>query len=371
MDSLKVFEQASRIVIKIGSTLLVDRDKSQVRVEWLESLAAEINDLVGQGKQITIVSSGSIALGRLLLSFAERQLSLEHTQAAAACGQIRLARTYEELLQPYGIRTAQVLLTLDDSDSRRRYLNARATMTTLLNLGVIPIINENDTVATDEIRFGDNDRLAAQVAIMIGADVLVLFSDIDGLYDRDPRVFADARRVGTVNAVDASVFAMAGQTGSELASGGMKTKLMAAKTATEAGCAMVIANGFHLNPIANLLSDSHHTWFKPQTSPRIARKHWIASLKPKGQIMIDAGAKEALQRGKSLLPAGVMKVVGDFGRGDAVEIIASKSEQLGSGLIRYTSNESRQIMGHKSHEINDILGFPGRSALIHKDDMSV
>ncbi len=370
MDTVKSFQQASKIIIKIGSSLLIDSETSQLNAVWLRTLAEDIDHLKQQGKQVVIVSSGSIALGRRILAFPVGKLSLEQTQASAACGQIKLARMYEEILQPFGHKTAQILLTLDDNDNRKRFLNARATMSTLLAMGVIPIINENDTIATDEIRYGDNDRLAAQVSVMVGADILVLFSDVDGLYDKDPRKYPEAVRLETVSSVDSKIFAMAGSSGTNISSGGMKTKLLAARTAMKAGCAMVISEGKQQNPVRNLLSGGNCTWFRPEHGPQVARKHWIASMKPKGSVYIDDGAVQALQNGKSLLPAGVHKVVGEFGRGDAVEIISSKGRRLGAGLIRYTKSESELIMGHKSSEIEKILGFPGRAALIHRDDLS-
>ncbi len=370
MDTLRTFQQASKIIIKIGSSLLIDNENGRLNTKWLKALAEDIDHLKRQGKQVVIVSSGSIALGRRILEFPVGKLSLEQTQASAACGQIKLARMYEEILQPFGHKTAQVLLTLDDNDNRKRFLNARATMSTLLTMGVIPIVNENDTIATDEIRFGDNDRLAAQVSVMIGADILILFSDVDGLYDKDPRKHSGAVRLETISSIDSKIFAMAGSTGTNLSSGGMKTKLIAARTAMKAGCAMVISEGKKQNPVQNLLNGGNCTWFKPEHDPQVARKHWIASMKPRGSVYIDDGAAEALQRGKSLLPAGVQKVIGEFGRGDAVEIISRKGKRLGTGLIRYTKTESELIMGHKSSEIEQILGFPGRAALIHRDDMS-
>ncbi|MCY4099312.1 MAG: glutamate 5-kinase [Rhodobacteraceae bacterium] len=370
MDTLISFQQATKIIIKIGSSLLVNSKTGQLNAKWLRTLAEDIDYLKQQGKQVVIVSSGSIALGRRILEFPEGKLSLEQTQASAACGQIKLAGMYEEILKPFGHKTAQILLTLDDNDNRKRFLNARATMSTLLAMGVVPIINENDSIATDEIRFGDNDRLAAQVSVMIGADILVLFSDVDGLYDKDPRKHSDAVRLETVSSVDSKIFAMAGSTGTDLSSGGMKTKLIAARTAIKAGCAMVISEGKVNHPVQHLLKGGNCTWFIPEHDPQIARKHWIASMKPKGSVYIDDGAVQALQSGKSLLPAGVHKVVGTFGRGDAVEIISRKGERLGVGLIRYNKTESELIKGHKSSEIEQILGFPGRAALIHRDDMS-
>ena len=370
MDTIESFQQASKIIIKVGSSLLLDSASNKINTVWLRSLAEDISLLKKQEKQVVLVSSGSIALGRRILNFPAGKLSLEQTQASAACGQIKLARMYEEILQPFNHTTAQILLTLDDNDNRKRFLNARATMSTLLAMGVIPIINENDSIATDEIRYGDNDRLAAQVSVMVNADILILLSDVDGLYDKDPRKHPEAVRLLTVEAVDSKIFAMAGSTGTNLSSGGMKTKLLAARTAMKAGCAMVISEGRQKNPVNNLINGGNCTWFKPEHDSQVARKHWIASMKPKGSVYIDDGAVQALQNGKSLLPAGVHKVIGEFGRGDSVEIISSKGSRLGAGLIRYTKAESELIMGHKSSEIEKILGFPGRAALIHRDDLS-
>ncbi|WP_372613069.1 glutamate 5-kinase [Aquicoccus sp.] len=361
--------EAKRIVVKIGSTLLVDRAGGGLRADWLRGLAQDVARLKAQGKDVVLVSSGSIALGRGVLGLPSRELSLEQSQAAAAVGQIRLARAYEEGLEPHGITTAQVLVTLEDSSDRRRYLNSRATMEQLLNLGVVPIVNENDTVATDEIRYGDNDRLAAQVAVTVGADVLVLLSDVDGFYDANPADTPNARRFDLVERITPEIEAMAGDVGSGLSKGGMKTKLMAAKTATAAGCAMVITQGLRLNPLKAIEKGESATWFQAQGDPQVARKRWIASMKPRGTITVDVGAAQALSRGTSLLPAGVIRVGGQFGRGDPVEILDLQGHKLGQGLSRYTADEAAQISGLRSHEIERVLGSPGRAALIHRDDM--
>ncbi|KPP87692.1 MAG: glutamate 5-kinase [Rhodobacteraceae bacterium HLUCCO07] len=361
--------EAKRIVVKIGSTLLVDRAGGGLRADWLRGLAQDVAGLKAQGKDVVLVSSGSIALGRGVLGLPSRELSLEQSQAAAAVGQIRLARAYEEGLEPHGITTAQVLVTLEDSSDRRRYLNSRATMEQLLNLGVVPIVNENDTVATDEIRYGDNDRLAAQVAVTVGADVLVLLSDVDGFYDANPADTPNARRFDLVERITPEIEAMAGDVGSGLSKGGMKTKLMAAKTATAAGCAMVITQGLRLNPLKAIEKGEAATWFQAQGDPQAARKRWIASMKPRGTITVDVGAAQALSRGTSLLPAGVMRVGGQFGRGDPVEILDLQGHKLGQGLSRYTVDEAARITGLRSHEIERVLGYPGRAALVHRDDM--
>jgi glutamate 5-kinase len=361
---------ARRLVVKIGSALLVDRARG-LRADWLAGLAEDIAAARGRGADVVLVSSGSIALGRTVLGLPAGALALEQSQAAAAVGQIRLARAYEEALAPHGITTAQVLVTLEDTADRRRYLNSRATMQTLLSLGVVPIVNENDTVATDEIRFGDNDRLAAQIAVTVGADQLVLLSDVDGFYSADPRRDPAARRFAVVERITPAIEAMAGDAGSGLSRGGMKTKLMAAKTAVAGGCAMAIMAGSMPRPLSALAAGAAHTWFLPDADPQLARKRWIAAMKPRGEVRLDAGAARALRQGKSLLPAGVTAVAGNFGRGEPVAILGPDGESLGKGLIRYTAAEARAIAGHRSGEIEAILGYPGRAALVHRDDMVV
>ena len=371
MDSLTTILNAKRIVLKIGSALLVDPINGGLRKNWLKQLSQDIAFLHNKKIDIAIVSSGSIALGRQVLGLLpDKPILLEQSQAAAAVGQIQLARAYEEALEPHGIICAQILLTLDDSNNRKRYLNSRATLETLIGLNIIPVCNENDTVATEEIRFGDNDRLAAQVAVMTNADVLILLSDIDGLYDKDPNKHLDAIRLNTVEKISPAIEAMAGTANSSMSKGGMQTKLEAARTATSAGCAMVISNGRNPRPIDHLLSGANCTWFRPVGDPQTARKHWIGSMKPKGFVIIDPGASKALKSGKSLLPAGVIEVNGSFGRGDVIEIIDNAGEKLCKGLSRYTWQECQVIKGHKSSEISQLLGSPSRSALIHRDDMS-
>ena len=360
---------AQRIVLKIGSALLVDRQGGRLRGDWLGALARDVAMLRGRGADVILVSSGSIALGRGVLGLGGGTLALEQSQAAAATGQIKLARAYEEALAPHGITTAQILLTLEDSQDRRRYLNTRATLETLLGMGVVPIVNENDTIATDEIRFGDNDRLAAQVAVTVGADRLLLLSDVDGLYTANPAEDPAAIRLDTVAEITPEIEAMAGDAGSGLSKGGMKTKVMAAKTATGAGCALAITDGFVLRPVQALEQGANATWFLPKGDPQAARKRWIAAMKPRGEITVDAGAAAALSRGKSLLPAGVTAVAGDFGRGDPLAILGPSGAILGRGLSRYTSDEARAIRGCHSRDIEAILGYPGRAALIHRDDM--
>ncbi len=360
---------ARRLVVKIGSSLLVQ--KGHLRVDWLRGLAEDVAATRARGTAVILVSSGSIALGRAVLGMPSVALALEQSQAAAAVGQIRLARAYEEALAPHNITTAQVLVTLEDSTDRRRYLNSRATLETLLALGVVPIVNENDTVATDEIRYGDNDRLAAQIAVTVGADQLILLSDVDGFYSGNPRSDPSARRIDQIDTITPAIEAMAGDAGSGLSKGGMKTKLMAAKTATGAGCAMAIAEGSVLRPLQALENGAPATWFTAQGDPQAARKRWIAAMKVRGEIMIDEGAANALGSGKSLLPAGIARVSGQFGRGDAVAILGPDGARLGLGLTRYTAEEARAIAGHRSAEIEGILGYPGRAALIHRDDMAL
>jgi glutamate 5-kinase len=360
--------QARRLVVKVGSALLVDR-ATGLRDEWLRGLAEDVARLRARGVQVVLVSSGSIALGRGVLGLPPGSLALEQSQAAAAVGQIRLARAYEEALQPHGIVTGQVLVTLEDSTDRRRYLNSRATMETMLSLGVVPIVNENDTVATDEIRYGDNDRLAARVAVTVGADTLVLLSDVDGFYSANPHTDPTARRFDVVERITPAIEAMAGEGVSGLSKGGMVTKLLAARVATDAGCRMAIALGTIGNPLSALEGGAPATWFLAQTDPQAARKRWIAAMKPKGEIRVDAGAQAALQGGKSLLPAGIVAVGGSFGRGDPVAILAPSGSRLGLGLTRYTAEEARLLTGRRSADIEAVLGYKGRAALIHRDDM--
>ncbi|MET4100834.1 glutamate 5-kinase [Roseovarius sp. MBR-78] len=362
---------ARRVVVKIGSALLVDRDSGALREGWLASLAADVAGLRGQGADVVLVSSGSIALGRALLGLPARALSLEQSQAAAAVGQIRLAGAYEAALARHDIRAAQVLVTLEDSENRRRYLNSRATLDQLLRLGVVPVVNENDTVATDEIRYGDNDRLAAQVAVTAGADVLVLLSDVDGLYTANPQTDPSARHIPQVAGITAEIMAMAGDAGSGLSKGGMKTKVMAARTATAGGCAMAITRGDLDHPLAALAQGARATWFAAQGDPQQKRKAWIAAMKPRGRITVDAGAAQALGRGSSLLPAGVSAVDGAFGRGDPVELADEAGRVLGQGLTRYDAADATRIAGLRSDQIEDALGHAPRGPLIHRDDMAI
>ena len=363
-------KQAKRIVIKIGSMLLVDAKSGQLHKEWLDSVIDDVAELYKQGKEIIIVSSGSVALGRRHLHLESDILKLEEKQAAAACGQVELMQHYQQEMARFNITTAQLLLSLQDSEDRRRYLNARETIETLLSMRAIPVINENDTVATAEIRFGDNDRLAARVAQMASADALVLLSDVDGLYTANPELDAKAEFIPEVKEITPEIEAMAGGSVSNFGSGGMTTKVMAAKIATASGCHMAITKGKSLHPIRNLLEGGRCTWFVSKENPISARKHWIAgSVAPVGEIVIDDGAQAALSKGKSLLPAGVTEVSGTFNRGDAVAVMNLHGQEVGRGLIAYTNKEAACIIGRKTHEIEEILGFSGRSALIHSDDL--
>jgi glutamate 5-kinase len=363
---------AKRIVVKIGSALLVDRGTGRLRATWLNALGDDVAALAASGKDVVLVSSGAIALGRHVLGLPTGPLELEQSQAAAAVGQISLAAAYREVFAARGLSVAQVLLTLGDTEERRRYLNARRTIDTLIAHKCIPVVNENDTVATTEIRYGDNDRLSARVASMITADCLVLLSDIDGLYTAPPGSRPDAVRLDEVRAITPEIEAMAGDAGSELSRGGMKTKVEAGRIALGSGIHMVIASGKTLHPLRQLVEGAPCTWFIANADPVAARKRWIAGqLEPAGSVHVDAGAEKALLSGKSLLPAGVSKIEGTFDRGDAVVIKSAKGMELGRGLIAYDADEARQIVGKKSAEIEKILGHAGRAELIHRDDMAL
>lgn len=358
-----------RIVIKIGSALLVDR-QSGLKAAWLDSLCADIAGLKKAGADVLVVSSGAIALGRTVLGLPATALRLEESQAAAAVGQIALARAWSTGLSTHDIAAGQILLTLGDTEERRRYLNARATMGELMRRGAVPIINENDTVATSEIRYGDNDRLAARVATMVGADLLVLLSDIDGLYTAPPASDPDARFLDEIAAITPKIEAMAGDAGSELSRGGMKTKIDAGKIATGAGCAMIIASGKVEHPLSLIDSGGRSSWFTPSGTPQTARKTWIAGqLEPSGRLVVDAGAEAALRSGKSLLPAGVRSVSGAFYRGDPVAVVDPSGREIARGLAGYDADEASRIAGRKSSEIEAILGYSGRAAMVHRDDM--
>jgi glutamate 5-kinase len=360
-----------RITVKIGSALLVDRATGLKR-DWLASLVDDIADLVEGGADMLVVSSGAIALGRSILGLGRRALRLEESQAAAAAGQIALAGAWAEELARRGLKSGQILVTLGDTEERRRYLNARATIGTLLKMKAVPVINENDTVATSEIRYGDNDRLAARVATMMGADLLVLLSDIDGLYTAPPAQDPAARFIPVVDAITPEIEAMAGGAASELSRGGMRTKIDAGKIATAAGTAMIITLGSRMSPLSAIGRGERSTFFKPSANPVKGYKSWIAGqLEPAGRLVIDAGAVGALLSGKSLLPAGVSSVSGSFSRGDTVAILGPDGREIARGLVAYDAADAVRIAGRKSSEIAAVLGYEGRSAMVHRDDLVV
>jgi glutamate 5-kinase len=372
MTPAEALASARRVIVKIGSALLV-ADSGQIRRPWLDTLTDDVARCRARGQEVILVSSGAIAVGRRHLGLSGRRLRLEEKQAAAATGQIRLAHAYQEALARHGITVAQILLTPDDTEERRRHLNARATFAQLLALGAVPVVNENDTVATAEIRFGDNDRLAARVAQMTSADMLVLLSDVDGLYTADPRIEPAARHIPIVREIGPEIEAMAGEAAPGYSSGGMVTKLAAARIATNAGCHMVIAHGKVAGcPLAAIEAGGRATLFLPRGEPRSARKAWIAgAVNPTGTLTVDDGAAGALRRGKSLLPAGVVAVDGVFDRGDAVIVRTRTGVEAGRGLSAYSSADIRRIAGYKSSEIAGILGYRGRDEIIHRDDLVV
>ena len=364
--------EAKRCVLKIGSTLFVDGSTGNLQRSWLEAICADIAAMRARGQEVVIVSSGAIALGAGPLGINPLTHRLQESQAAAAAGQIKLAHAYQEILAAHGIAAAQVLLTLDDSENRRRYLNAANTLFTLLKRGAVPVVNENDTVATEEIRYGDNDRLAARVAQMVSADCLILLSDVDGIYTADPNDDPDAEHIDEISALTDDHLRMAGGAGSAYGSGGMRTKLDAARIAMGAGCRMVIASGRVTHPLRALREGARATWFLPGSTPRASRKQWIAgTLKPRGTVIVDDGARRALESGRSLLPAGVTDVSGHFERGDAVRVLDRTGLELGRGLIAYPADEARAIAGRRSDAIEGVLGYRGRDELIHRDDLAL
>jgi glutamate 5-kinase len=361
--------RARRIVVKVGSALLIGQS-GQVNRAWLETLVEDLLRLRTRKQEVVLVSSGAIALGRRELKLPSGALKLEQSQAAAAVGQIALAHIYKELFAASGVTVAQILLTLEDSERRRRYLNARATLSELIGLGVLPVINENDTVATTEIRYGDNDRLAARVAQMTSADCLLLLSDVAGLYTADPNLDPSAKLIPEVREITPDIEAMGGGSASAVGSGGMATKIAAAKIATAAGCAMAIAAGAPLHPVRRLEEGADCSWFLPASNPENARKQWIAgALKPQGAITIDAGALHALRSGKSLLPAGVIAVSGRFSRGDTVSVLDPAGVEIARGMIAYRDRDAVRIIGKRSADIEALLGFSGRAEMIHRDDL--
>ena len=358
------------MVIKIGSALLVDQATGRLNRSWLEALAEDVARLRKRSQEVLIVSSGAIALGRRHLGLDSGRLRLEESQAAAAVGQIRLAHAYKEILEGHELAVAQILLTLYDSEQRRRYLNARNTIRTLLSLGAIPVINENDTVATSEIRYGDNDRLAARVAQMASADCLVLLSDVEGLFTADPAEDPNAQFIDRVLNITPAIEAMAGASGSEVGSGGMATKISAARIAVAAGCHMCIANGQKPHPLKRIEDGERATWFVPYDTPLALRKQWIAgTLRPSGAVMVDAGCVAALSRGKSLLPAGVVRSSGRFDRGDTISVLGPTGVEIARGICAYSDADTARIMGRQSSEIEALVGYSGRVELIHRDDL--
>lgn len=362
--------KTERVVVKIGSVLLVDEATSALHRAWLDAVCDDIAAMRARGQQVVVVTSGAIAIGRGPLRLTSQSLRLEEKQAAAATGQVQLAQAYQESLSRHDLTVAQVLLTVDDTEDRRRFLNARTTLNTLLKLGAVPVINENDTVATTEIRFGDNDRLAARVAAMIGADACVLLSDVNGLYTADPTDNPEAEHVPLVKVITDDVRAMAATARHGHGTGGMVTKLMAADICMAAGCHMAIALGTVMRPLAALENGSQCTWFFSEAEPRAARKKWIAgTLNPTGTLVVDDGAANALSAGKSLLPAGVVDVEGEFDRGDAVAISTQDGATLGKGLSAFSAEDARRIKGHRSEALEGILGYQGRSELVHRDDL--
>jgi len=358
-----------RLVIKVGSSLLVD-DNGRLDRAWLGTLADDISYLMENKHEVLIVSSGAIAIGSAVLGINKRRARLEDLQAAAAAGQVQLVHAYQEVLGEHGISAAQILLTPDDTENRRRFLNARGTLGRLLDQSVVPIINENDTVATEEIRYGDNDRLAARVAQLVMADALILLSDVDGFYTADPGTNPDAEHIPEVAAITSEMLAMAGETRSDIGSGGMATKVQAARIATHAGCSTIIASGGVEYPLHALSAAGRCTLFRAEGTPAAARKQWLAGvLEVCGEVRIDDGAARALQTGSSLLPVGVVEVLGNFRRGDVVTIVGPAGTELGRGLTEYSNTDAQLLCGCQSEKIEEMLGYRGRSVMIHRDEL--
>ena len=358
-----------KIVIKVGSSSIISEKTEKIRIKWLNTLCEDISSLTNDNKKIIIVSSGAIALGKKVISNNRNIRRLEDKQAAAAVGQIDLVNSWQKSLNNYKIKSAQLLLTLNDSEIRRNYLNVRKTISSLHKNNFIPIVNENDTVATEEIRFGDNDRLAARVAQMIDADLLIMLSDVDGLYTESPLNNKNAEKITNINIIDSKIEKMATNQHSKLGSGGMITKIWAAKICMNSGCTTIIANGKKLNPLKNI-DTKNSTWFNASNSPRSSRKQWLMNhLHPSGTIVVDNGAIKAINQNKSLLPAGVLEINGKFMRGDVISIISNNNKKIGIGVIAYDSHEAKKIVGKNSKDIKSILGYEGRDELIHKDDL--
>ena len=363
------FSSYRRLVVKVGSSLLVD-DFGELNRTWLDKLANDVADLSNNGHEVLIVSSGAIAIGGSVLGINKQRAKLPDLQAAAAAGQVQLVHAYQEALGRHGITVAQILLTPDDTEDRRRFLNARRTLGKLIALSVVPVINENDTVATEEIRYGDNDRLAARVAQLVMADALILLSDVDGLYTTDPRSNSDAKHIPEVAAIDDDILSMAGESGSEVGTGGMTTKVQAAGIATHAGCITIIASGVIDSPLRALKDGGRYTIFNASDTPAAARKQWIAGvLDVSGELSLDDGAIGALRDGSSLLPVGVIAVAGDFSRGDVVTLKALSGKVVGRGLAEYSSDEASRLSGVQSDQIENVLGYRGRSVMVHRDEL--
>ena len=366
----KFFKKYKKIVIKVGSSLLVDQDSGELKNEWIQGLAKNISILRAIDKEVIVVSSGAIALGRNVIDLETKNLKLEQSQAAAAIGQITLAHAWKYALGKENIKCAQILLSPEDTETRRKHLNARATLSTLLQFGVVPVINENDTITTSEIRFGDNDRLAARVSQMSSSDLLILLSDIDGLYDKDPNFYSNAKHIAIVNEISKDIIKMAGSSNYEYASGGMITKVEAAKITRVSGCNLIICNGEKINSIRFLAEGSRHTLFKANNTPLSARKSWIAAgLNIDAGISLDKGAVLALKNGSSLLPAGILNVFGSFERGDLINILDQNNVKVASGLTAYGSGETKLIAGKNTKQIKNLLGYSGRDEIIHRDDL--
>jgi glutamate 5-kinase len=370
MKKNNLIQKSNRIVIKIGSALLIDKNKGALKNKWLESLALDICDLIKLKKEVVVVSSGSIALGKKQLEL-NSNLTLDEKQAAAATGQISLAHAWKEVMQEHGLNVAQILLAPDDTETRRKHLNARATLIKLLELGVIPVINENDTVSTEEIKFGDNDRLAARVAQMCSADLLILLSDINGLYSSDPNKNKNSTLIGEITEISREIESMAGPAHSKISSGGMITKIEAAKISMNAGCHMIICDGRLNNPLLKL-QDIHtvFSWFKAKDNPLNLRKQWISgALQVKGKITIDDGATKAIKKGYSILPAGILSTEGDYEKGDLIKIVDQSKTFIGTGLTHFNNSEVELIKGSKSENIETILGYRGKDEVVHRDDL--
>jgi glutamate 5-kinase len=362
-------KESKIIVIKIGSSLLID-DNKKIRKKWLSEFAKDIQELIKQNKKVIIVSSGAIAMGCKKLNLNKKNLKLDKSQAVASIGQIELMNLFSKTFVKSKVNISQILLTLEDTEQRRRALNAKRTFDNLFQLGFVPIINENDSIATSEIKYGDNDRLASRVAQISGADALILLSDVDGLYTQNPKIYKNAKLLKEIKNIDKNIEKIATKSISQHGTGGMKTKIDAAKICQLSGCQMAIANGLLIRPIKKIIDKNNCTWFLPKISKLDARKKWIiSSISPRGKLIIDDGAKQALSNGKSLLAAGIKKVSGKFKKGDHIKVLDKENYECARGLSSFSSDEILKIMGHHSREIEKLLGYVAKSEVIHKDDM--